>query len=313
MAKVRITFSSESINYAKYLNNQLRSLGHEVWLSQQNLSDEKSWRDQILVSLSTVDVLVPILSKALLGNNWAMEELSYAREFAADRNYPLIIPVVIENIQLPSTIDRYLCIIDHENKYQDTAIQINQIIRSHQFQEKKKKEERKEIQQKVESSAASFISNALKDLTEQEKSYKRTAGFWYGLAYLSLLASITFAFLKAYYNNNHPITSESLLQTTIIGIVLLGLIITLSKYAFTLGKSYMIESIRNADRRHAISFGEFYLKAYGDQCSREEIINVFKDWNIDKGSFFINQQSADLDPHFLKIISDVVKKYTSKK
>jgi hypothetical protein len=61
----------------------------------------------------------------------------------------------------------------------------------------------------------------------------------------------------------------------------------------------MVESIRNGDRIHAISFGKFYLNAYGDIATREEIKEVFGNWNIDNGSSFITQDAKDIDPNVL--------------
>ena len=62
----------------------------------------------------------------------------------------------------------------------------------------------------------------------------------------------------------------------------------------------MVEAIRNSDRIHAISFGEFYLNAYGKVATRDEVREVFGKWNIDNGSSFISQSPKDYDPQILE-------------
>ena len=65
----------------------------------------------------------------------------------------------------------------------------------------------------------------------------------------------------------------------------------------------MVESIRCSDRIHAISFGKFFLDAYGSEATRQEVIQAFSSWNIDNGSTsFRNQSSEDYDPKIDEII-----------
>ena len=70
--------------------------------------------------------------------------------------------------------------------------------------------------------------------------------------------------------------------------------------AFSLAESVGMEAIRNSDRIHAISFGEFYLNAYGKVATRDEVREVFGKWNIDNGSSFISQSPKDYDPQILE-------------
>ncbi|WP_090808310.1 hypothetical protein [Paenibacillus sp. 276b] len=75
----------------------------------------------------------------------------------------------------------------------------------------------------------------------------------------------------------------------------------------------MVESLRNADRIHAISFGEFYLKTYGEKADWNEIKEAFQHWNIDKGSSFITQSTTEYDPKILKQLTDLLKNIASRK
>lgn len=63
---------------------------------------------------------------------------------------------------------------------------------------------------------------------------------------------------------------------------------------------YMNESLKNADRKHAISFGKFYLQVYGSSVKQEDLKEVFKDWNTITESPFVKLDSADFDPKLLE-------------
>ena len=89
---------------------------------------------------------------------------------------------------------------------------------------------------------------------------------------------------------------------SIHNVVILTVFAALSRLSFILGKSFMVEAIRNGDRIHAISFGKFYIQAYGKQASRQEIREVLGEWNIDKGSSFHTQDAKEIDPNILGIL-----------
>jgi hypothetical protein len=107
-------------------------------------------------------------------------------------------------------------------------------------------------------------------------------------------------------------TWPALVELAVTGVVVVGLLIALAKYAFSLGKSFMVEALRNADRRHAISFGEFYLRARGASIDWSEVKDEFQHWNIDKGSQFIGQQPSDLDPQVFALAIEFAKALVSK-
>jgi hypothetical protein len=58
--------------------------------------------------------------------------------------------------------------------------------------------------------------------------------------------------------------------------------------------------LRNNNRHHAISFGQFYLKAFGDRADWADIKDAFQTWNIDMGSSFIGQSASDIDPQLMQ-------------
>src|SRR6185503_15952382 len=50
-----------------------------------------------------------------------------------------------------------------------------------------------------------------------------------------------------------------------------------AKYTFSLGRSFTIESLKCADRLHAISFGKFYLRVYGQSATWPRVEGSFRE------------------------------------
>jgi len=57
----------------------------------------------------------------------------------------------------------------------------------------------------------------------------------------------------------------------------------------------MTESLKNADRIHAISFGKFFLQAFGDNVDAKEVKEVFQHWNISNSTSFSGLDADKFD------------------
>ena len=84
------------------------------------------------------------------------------------------------------------------------------------------------------------------------------------------------------------------------------------KYSFTLGKSYINEALKNADRIHAISFGKFYLDAYGSTAKWEDLKEAFQYWNINSESSFSKLDTNQYDPKFIELVVELSKIISSR-
>jgi hypothetical protein len=119
---------------------------------------------------------------------------------------------------------------------------------------------------------------------------------------------ILFSFYSLKTFNNSQ--SQDYAHYVLLGLkslIVVGLLLAASKYAFTLGKTYMSDALKNADRIHAISFGRFYLRAYGEKATWPELKEVFQHWNIDRGSPLSSLDTSSFDPKILETISEVSK------
>jgi hypothetical protein len=172
--------------------------------------------------------------------------------------------------------------------------------------------ERLEVQAKVQEKLDEYISPVLRDLEKRDRFYRRTAYVCYSFALFALSIGLVYACVKAIQTPPPVTTWEPIVQHVIASIIVIALLGAVTRLAFLLGKSFMVESLRNGDRIHAISFGQFYLRAFGDKVEWTEVKEAFQHWNIDKGSSFIGQNAADVDPQILQTIRVIGKSLISK-
>jgi tetratricopeptide (TPR) repeat protein len=72
------------------------------------------------------------------------------------------------------------------------------------------------------------------------------------------------------------------------------------------------ESLKNADRIHAISFGKFYLQAFGNDAQQGDIKEVFQHWNISGKNSFSAQNVDAIEPKILEAAFELAKAMSSK-
>ncbi len=70
--------------------------------------------------------------------------------------------------------------------------------------------------------------------------------------------------------------------------------------------------MKNADRSHAISFGKFYLDAYGASAKWEELKEAFQYWNINNESSFSKIDTNQYDPKFVELVVELSKIISSR-
>lgn len=158
-------------------------------------------------------------------------------------------------------------------------------------------EKREKQTAKVNLSLNVYLGDVFKKLENKEKRNRFLAYLCYVLSVIFLLVIVPLA----YKLNSTNLDGQNMAHTIfyiVKSIASLSVLAALSRLVFILGKSFMVESIRNGDRIHAISFGRFYINAYGHVATRQEIREVLSDWNIDKGSSFYNQDAKEIDPNF---------------
>ena len=161
--------------------------------------------------------------------------------------------------------------------------------------------ETERLTKSIETDGYRFLTDTIDKLHKREKRNKIISWGCYGLSFSYLIAMLVLSL--QYLLNITKITEQKinydLTVVIVIGIeaiILSAIIISIARFLFLLGKSLMVESIRNADRAHAIGLGRLYLQLYKEKFKWEELKDVLKNWNIDSGSAFIDLDAKDIEP-----------------
>lgn len=170
--------------------------------------------------------------------------------------------------------------------------------------------ENKELSESIESEGYAYLDSTISELKEQSKTNKTISFVCYGLAFIVLCALIVFTFWRfcILTPSEIPLEIQKIIVICVEVVVLSALTISLSRFLLMLGKSFMVESIRSSDRAHAIGLGRLYLKLFKSKFKWEELRDVLQNWNIDKGSAFINLDAKELESVKLDDIVSVFKK-----
>jgi hypothetical protein len=307
MSKVFISYATHDQEFVRGLAGRLEESGHAVVFSGGSLQVGQNWRDSLSTSLREADAIVVVISKASLESRWMMTELGAALGYFQERGQPAILPVVIDESPLPIQLAEIQALFAAHKDLDWIVSRLTVNLDAMEGRAQARTEEKREVQARIQLNAAEYITIQLEVLRRKEKSYKRTADLWYYAALLALIGGVIFALWRAFVSAATQPTWQSIVHLAVASIIVVGLLGALSRFAFILGKSFMVESLRNGDRIHAISFGEFYMKTFPDKTEWSEIKEAFQHWNIDSGSSFKAQKAADIDPQIFQTAVEVAK------
>lgn len=322
-----ISYSHIDNEFALKLSSALESDGYNVFIDNKIPIGNNIYKD-IGKGIAKADAVIVVISKDSNKSHFVANETISMLAFLDKGRMPLVIPVVLGNdTPLPVDLNRFNYIVvpyedeKHNNSSAEYNLQeakikldkplekdaiekIRLILAAHEEKIKKDEQERKASEEKVKTGLSNYIDDVFANLKESEKRNKRFA-FW--LYFISIICLITTIFIAVLLFIKEIPYTDNMTVLIIYGTVCLFIVImlvSLSKLLFTLAKSFMVESIRCSDRVHAISFGKFFLDAYGSEASREEVLQAFSSWNIDNGNTsFRNQSGDDYDPKLSEIIS----------
>jgi hypothetical protein len=322
MAKIYISSYHADTEIVRRISEELQNRGHEILFDNTVLKVGHDWRKVLLESLKDADGVLVFITENSLKSNYVVSEIGTARAYVAESdNRKFIIPVIYRDIPIPNFISDLFCIRLDENNFDETISKIDTSIASFLGRQEAAKENQRIEKERVEIKAADFIKDATKALNKRKWHNMIVAYLCYLIGISTLIWGIIIGLngLNGLSNvqellNKHPSQMWGIYILVILkSLIVIGLLIACSKYVFTLGRSFMHESLRNADRIHAISFGEFFLKAYGDKVgSHSEIKEIFQEWNIDKPSAFSSIDANSYDPKFSDNLVEIIKTLSNK-
>lgn len=165
-----------------------------------------------------------------------------------------------------------------------------------------------ESRKQIESKSQDYVTTALTGLESKENSFHWLAKMWSSIGAASIFCGVLFMIISTFYGSSsfhdtQGFTWTYFLYITFRGLVVVAMFIALARYAFIFSNSYMHESLKNSERRHAINFGKFYLEAYGANANWDQVKEAFQHWNISSDSAFTKKNTSDFDP---KVMENVV-------
>lgn len=305
--------SDKNISLFYEISYRLQSYGHEIIHLDRDF--KQASRAEFQDSLTSAEVIIPVITKTLILSSNTHDLLIQAQNYSLANKNKFWLPV-IENNVLDSTLAklfRYPKSLTVDNKFDKAELdllsgEINKLINSFIGEKIAKEEKAKEIQDRIEKTAESYITETIGELKKSERRQRYTALVWYILGFIALISGVGVVvfFSNLLTNNfNEDLNWIQIIYYSLRSILIILLLIASSKYSFTLAKSYMTESLKIADRIHAISFGRFYLQVFEQQINPNEIKEIFRDWNINnQNTNFSSQSVTDYDP---KLIEKIIK------
>ncbi|WP_416306440.1 hypothetical protein [Neptunicella sp. SCSIO 80796] len=169
----------------------------------------------------------------------------------------------------------------------------------------------KESREKIEQTSQNYVEDALELLSTKESQFHTMSKIWSGVGASCLVVGVVFFVVVTFRYGAldvDQVTWQFLIFTLFKGLVTVGLLAAIAKYAYLFSSSYMHESLKNADRRHAINFGKFYLQSYGAAADWSEVKEAFEHWNISGSNAFTRQEPSSNDESTLEKAVQAIEK-----
>ncbi|MEY8216015.1 MAG: hypothetical protein RPR97_16215, partial [Colwellia sp.] len=202
---------------------------------------------------------------------------------------------------------------EFELSYQNRQVEINE-LRHHLKQqivereadalsmkedlEREKQKYDEENRKKIERTSTDYVSEAIELLGKKESEFHSRSKSWAAIGAGSLIGGALFfgyVTVTSFVSIPDPVTWQFITFSVFKGLIAVILFAALAKYSLVFSNSYMREALKNADRRHAINFGKFYLETHGASADWEQIKEAFEHWNITGENAFSKTTDANLD------------------
>ena len=255
-----------------------------------------------------------VVSQNTQYSQYVLSEVGAARAYALESGRMLLIPLIIDNTPPPLSIQDLHAIIQRDGDLSVIAPKIEVAISAFMGRRAAMEAAASEATEKIQSNAASYIKSALDSLQKLEIRDRTISYLWYVVGFFALILGIGFALYGlTMASQQASLSTENLLLLSLKALVVIGLLGACAKYAFSLGKSYSGEALKAADRIHAIRFGEFYLRAFGDKTKWADLKEVFQHWNIDRTSAFSSLDASQFDAKIVDSLLELTKFFDQKK
>ncbi len=310
MSKIFISYSQQDSAFINLVKSKLLAQGHQITVDVDSISPGQNWRKALSEGLKRSEIFLVFLSNHSMNSQFVLSEIGTARAYSEESERMLLVPVLIDEIAIPPVVQDLYVITAADRNIDNLVHKIEKSISNFLGKQVAKDKKKEQINSLIEENSAVYIEEAIALLSKLKSRNEFFGNTWYFAGFSALVIGIYF--ITSSVATLSSIGEKGWLEFSILAlksIVVIGLLGACSKYAFTLGKSFMSESLKSADRMHAISFGKFYLKVYGSDATWPELKEVFQHWNIDRSSSFSSQTTAEFDPKIIESMLELIRAF----
>lgn len=120
--KVFLSYSYEDKEFVEWLKDNLQDLGLEIWYDQQEIQLGDSIKKKISLGIQSSSAFIVVFSASSKNSDWVMYELNSALLLNAINKGIKIIPIKIDNSELPADLSSYLYADFSKNREQGLEI-----------------------------------------------------------------------------------------------------------------------------------------------------------------------------------------------
>ena len=195
MASVYISYNQRDRAVVTAVAEQLKAQGHQLSFDVDTILPGQDWRHTLTQGLKNSEIFIVFLSQNSLESQFVLSEIGAARAYAAESDRMLMIPVIIDEIQIPAVIQDLHTIVVPDRDINQIVERISTAISAFIGRRVAKEEQEEAVAQRIEVNAAEYIEEAIRSLEKLEKRNSVIGSTWYITGFVSLILGIAFAFV----------------------------------------------------------------------------------------------------------------------
>lgn len=124
MSSIFLSHSHHDKEFTRKLGSGLRRAGHIVWIDEADIDVGDSLIEEISRRIDSVDYVVAIISKASVNSEWVKNELDIAMTRQIEEKRVLVLPILLDEVELPGFLKGKLCADFREEKNYSTSFKL---------------------------------------------------------------------------------------------------------------------------------------------------------------------------------------------
>ena len=125
MSRVFISYSHSDKEFARRLADDLRRLGHVVWIDEGEIRVGDSIIEKIRDGIDAVDFVVAVISKYSAASEWVKKELDLASNREIKDKDMVVLPALLDDVPLPGFLEgKLFADFRSEQNYQQALAEI---------------------------------------------------------------------------------------------------------------------------------------------------------------------------------------------